>query len=127
MQLSQENYAVVKNVLGVLELTAEEQTEKLAAFEQELLNRFAEAVAKKLPPQERAGIVVLANAAGDQDKKKELEKNLNNWFNAQEVQKLFSKTVEDFFAEFLRTAYRTASEEQKKKLGELFKPEILIA
>lgn len=112
----------------VLEMIGVDYEEKVAIkrdFEETLLARFSAAAIQKLSSQEQKEIVELANAADTDEKKQELQKKLFTLLNAEEVKGLMQKSADKLFGEFLQNLYNETTDEQKGKLEEMFKPEVL--
>ncbi len=124
-QIIRDRYVILDQILEILELSPKEREGYVESFEDTLLKRYVEAIAKKLPEQERKPMIALANQATTEEKKKELNDKVASWFNAEEIQNLFKKVSDSLFTELLTNAYKQATEEQKKKLAERFKIEVL--
>lgn len=121
-----ETYSVLYQVFDVLGLSSEQKREYTDAFEKRLTKKFLDAVYMKLPEQERQPLITLANTATTDDQKEQVKAKFKEWLTADEVKSLFRKISDDEFNAFLKYVYaNTASKEQKKKLEEVFKIEVL--
>ena len=113
-------YALLNEVFAWFEFSEEEIKKHTKDLEQALFGRFVDKTMRKLPKQERKPIVELANSGN----KEELNKKMEQWFNKDEVKRMWQKSTTETFTEMLLNLYKDATEEQKKKLEEKFKPEI---
>lgn len=124
-QLPEESYKVIRQVFDVLQLSDEDRKQYEERFEQMLLNTFAMAIVKKLPDKEGKEIKELANSAKTPEKKQELQKKLEQWLNPEEIKALLQKVADKLFLDFVKVAYKDATETEKKQLEEMFKSEVL--
>jgi len=124
-QISQKFYAALDDVFNAVDLTDEEKVKFGDEFEKMLMAKYAVAMVEKLPEQERKGVVELANAATTEEQKKTLKEKVAPWFADKELENLFKKTADSLFEDLLKKTYRAATDEQKKKLEEMFKKEVL--
>lgn len=124
-QLPQESFELVNQVFDVIGLSEEEKAEYRDKFEKLLLARFAAAVIKKLPQSEAKTVADLANSVQTDEQRQALQAKLSQWLNPQETKNLLQKVSDEVFAEFVKTVYDTAHDNQKKKLETIFKPEAL--
>lgn len=124
-QLPSEMYALVRKVFETLELSDEEKSKYEDKFEKMMLAKFAEAIMKKMPPNEAERLKNLANNSGEGLNQTEIEKQLQQWFTGEEMGQLFQKISDQLFEEFLRVAYSSATTDQKQKLEQLFPEEVL--
>ncbi len=126
-QIQKDSYKLVYKVGEILGESGEEKEKRVEAFEKEVFARLINAAVKKLPEQEREPIVKLANNAENEEQVKALHTKLKDWFNDQEIVKLFTKMADELLTEMVGSLYKTATEEQKKKFEEVFKKEALTA
>ena len=89
-QIQKDSYKLVYKVGEILGESGEEKEKRVEAFEKEVFARLINAAVKKLPEQEREPIVKLANNAENEEQVKALHTKLKDWFNDQEIVKLFS-------------------------------------
>ena len=120
-----ETYSIIFQIFSTLGFNQEEQNTRVTAFEKEAFNRFLTAIVTKLPEQERATVVNLANNASTDEEKKQLKQKLASWLNEDETLRLFTKITDELTKEMLQNLYKDATEEQKTKLEEKFKKEAL--
>ena len=124
VKLPEQNYKILKELFEFLGFSEEEQKKEIEEFEEDLAFEFAEAAVKKLPEQEREGFIKLINLT-DNESKKQLSEKLEYWFNEKEYLALLEKTAEKLFSEMVVFLYKKATEQQKKKLEEMFEPDTL--
>ncbi len=124
-QLPETAYKILNQILEVLELTDEEKDEYKEKFEENILQKFSEAIVKKLPPEVAKETAEKANGAKSEADKKLLQQKLSEWLTPEESQELFTKIAEEYFGEFVKVAYDTATGEQKLKLEAMFPQEVL--
>lgn len=121
-----EAYKVLHQLFDIVEIADEEKAKYTEQFEERLTRRFVDAVYKKLPEEEREKTVKMANAAKTDEEKQALQTQFEKWLTKEELKALFQKVSDQEFNDLLRFVYKNvASAEQKKKLEEIFKPEIL--
>lgn len=124
--LPKERYIYLGKVFEVLDFSKEEVERYVERFDDALMKKVVGAVVKKLPEQKRRAVVEVANKATESKSgQKKLKEKLTYWFNEDEIKRLFDKVSAELFRECLQNAYKQATEEQKKKLEEMFKPEAL--
>jgi hypothetical protein len=124
-KLKQNTYQDLIEVLEVLGLSEEVKKREIDGFESEVFEEFTERILRKLPEHEREGVAKLANEAAENgNKKTELTNKLTAWLNEDEVGRVWENATMTIVKEFLLNAFNEANEEQKKKLKEMFKPEV---
>lgn len=120
-QLPESTYGALRFLLSLLDVGEEEAKKEIDVFERGLTARVADKLLQKLPEAERKPVADLANTVGEgQGKKEELKQKLQGLFNAKEVAAVYAQEGEAFFKEVLKEEYEKATEEQKKKLAEMF-------
>lgn len=121
-----EAYRVLHQLFDTLELSAEQKEKYTEAFEKRLTQKFIDAVYTKLPEQERQPLITLANTASTDEQKEQVKAKFKEWLSADEVKTLFQKISDNEFNSFLQYVYsNVATREQKTKLEDVFKSEVL--
>ena len=121
-----EAYKVLHQLFGVVEIAGEEKAKYTEQFEERLTRQFVDAVYKKLPEGEREKTIKMANEAKTDEEKQALQTQFEKWLTKEEIKTLFQKVADEEFNDLLRFVYKNvATTEQKQKLEEVFKPELL--
>lgn len=125
LTLPEKNYSILKQVLELLGFSEEDQKRVIEEFERSLLTDLAGAVARKLPEHEQKEFIEFLNSSLEKDLRSEIEDKVSSWMNEEEIFALFQKVADKAFADLLPDLYKKATEEQKKRLEEMFKKEVL--
>lgn len=121
-QLSESTYGALRFLLSLLDVGEEEAKKEVEVFERGLTARVVDKLLQKLPEAERKPVAELANNVGEgQENQEELTQKMKTLFNAKEIAGVYTQEGEAFFKEVLKEEYQKATEEQKKKLEEMFK------
>jgi len=125
-QLPEQTFAALKLLFDLLGANKEEADIEMELFEYGLQLRVIERLAKKLAEKDKKELVELANKVGEKKAEtSELEKKLKKLFTEKEIAEVFKKAGDEFFEEVLKEEYGKADVDQKKKLEEMFKKEVL--
>jgi len=125
-QLPNQTYGALRFLLDLLGVEKQEIEKEVEVFEEGLQLKVIERLAKRLAENDKKPLMELANKVGEKSaKQEELVAMLKNLFNENEVKEAYVKSGEEFFNEVLKEEYGKATEEQKKKIEEMFKKEAL--